>query len=374
MLYLLKKLKYVFFLSILFSVLSTNNAVTATTDKNNSRKTIDKVLNSLNNSDDEDDDEYYDDDEDDNEYLDERDIERFLKKILLKNSNFAFVVDAGADMSFVSKKAQIAGINVGVGFKWNHKIAPKVGIFVTPGVHFLAYNLFKKKIQDNHNDRILYDSTGKSYSFAKNERLKNIETYDRVKEAQKDENKAKYEQIKTSDTYTIKEKVASSQINFMALGETKIGLSMDRLSTYLKVALGALFTTNKVEFYNNTAKDIYSISENYKSISSLLDENIEVDKDVKYGLDIVKSELSKEELKKNKTSLVGGIGLGLSFRVVQNVNIYAEYTFYLSSFDITFGGVPASFGDFTGYDKTLREKFSHKIHTISVGLSIDFSL
>ena len=374
----LKKI-HIFIISCLFwSALAINNTFAIAEESGDASQQSDtEIENSLYEEEEE---EEEDDDEDEED-----------KYVFSKNSNFAFVLNASANMTFIDKKVSFTGLSAGVGFTIAHKISTKAGIFITPSINFLIYNLSKNnKVQDNYESKNLVytETTGDKNTVTlkfpsegeeDTKNLNKITILDKTEDYKTNTNyKSAIDGIpNTVPTYYIKGANLSSRVNFMALGETRIGLSLNRFDPYLKISLGALFSKNEASFFNSTAKDISSLDaykENYNSISSLLTSTTGPATGKKYGLDIIETKTTS--IVKNKTSLVAGAGVGLSFHITKYASIYAEYSFYISSFHITFDNVPNSFIEFaTNSDSKIIEKsFSHKIHTISVGLNFEFSL
>ena len=371
----LKKI-HIFIISCLFwSALAINNTFAIAEESDDALQQSDtEIENSLYEEEDVEEEEEEDEDDDDN-------------YVFSKNSNFAFVLNASANMTFIDKKVSFTGLSAGVGFTIAHKISTKAGIFITPSINFLIYNLSKNnKVQDNYeNKNLIYtETTGEKQTVTLKfpsegeEDVKDLNKITILDKTEDYETNAEYKSAVDKDTvptYTIKGANLSSRVNFMALGETRIGLSLNRFDPYLKISLGALFSKNEASFFNNTAKDISSLDDykaNYNSISSLLTNGATTGK--KYGLDIIETKTTS--IVKNKTSLVAGAGVGLSFHITKYASIYAEYSFYVSSFHITFDNVSDNFIEFaTNSDSKIIEKsFSHKIHTISVGLNFEFSL
>ena len=150
----------------------------------------------------------------------------------------------------------------------------------------------------------------------------------------------------------------SSRSLFMMLYEMKIGVSINRFSVYIKASLGGLCTD--VQLLNSAKAQLSSTAGKDSSSTAGTDSSSTAGKDSSStaGTD---SSSSNEKVK--KISSAKGFGVGVSFQVARHISVYAEYSFISADVKTEFKNIPNS-----------EQTFSHKIHSISLGINVIFDI
>lgn len=147
-------------------------------------------------------------------------------------------------------------------------------------------------------------------------------------------------QMQDYTDYTYKDYYFSSSIINMLSYSTKIGFEIDRISPYLKVLFGALVTNNTVTINNVVYKELLMDAEKSE-----------------YKLYYTNNEQVSET--KKKTSLMYGVGFGVSFKLTDNFGFFAEYIYRTSKYSIEF-------------QDNIEKTFVYNLHSLLAGVNILF--